>query len=246
MIVLHISQGLAYYWDIIRVKAYRCQSFMRFLADNVFLDRMPTNEYEAEHLILARKMLRTCIFMIFYACSSLGFILIGPISAFVINHEYNIPSGVVLPFFDRNLLNTNLLNATAQSIFCIFAIAGLITVELMISIGNSTLCSLNHLAKFHLRNLNEHLNENQDYKYELREIVNMLEDIQNYAKEFNIIFYWKFLLQPVFTTYCVGIGIFCQYQVNLNTVNNRLEHFFHIVYERRIIDRPDMGMHCSL
>lgn len=173
---------------------------------------MPINEYENEHLILAQLMLKKCILMIVYVCLSLSLIVVGPVYVFIVKNEYNIPSGVILPFINSNTFYGYLLNGSVQTIFCVFGVLALITVELMISIGNTTISSLNHFVKFHLK----YFNENLDYKYKLKTIAYMYEDIKMYSLEFNKIFYWKFLLQPIFTTYCVGIGIFCQYQVNGN------------------------------
>lgn len=156
-------------------------------------------------------MFQNFIITIFYACFSLAFIVVGPAYSFLYQNTYSMPTGIIFPFIDYKTTFGYILNLVIQSVISLYGIFGLIVVELTISIFDSTLCSMNHLAKFHLHQMNENIKRNLNSAEELAKFVYMMEDYQSYVNSFNEIFYWKHLLQPTFTTYCVAIGIFCQY-----------------------------------
>lgn len=64
------------------------------------------------------------------------------------------------------------------------------------------------------------------------------------SSRFNDIFYWKFLLQPIFSTYCIAIEIFCQYAVSHTfAAYNTFQFPFRAHY--RMIGPLDMAMRYS-
>lgn len=205
------------YLQFINSNRFTLRSLIFFASKHFFSDRLPGNDYEREHLRLAKYMFRRALFCIFYVWATFSLVMVGPIYAYIAKGSRSFPTGVILPFIDVESENGFALNAVSQGGIGLVAGAGMIGVEIFFSIADCTLSAMAELTVFHLKAFSGRIERQPEalLMHEFRKILIMLDDIKSYIDILNDIFYWKFLVQPTSANLSVAIGIFSQYTVNV-------------------------------
>lgn len=153
---------------------------------------------------------------------SYSILIIGPVIGYYILHVYSVPTGTILPFIDPDSYEGFITNVCIQSAVGVVGFCGVIGVEIMIGIINGTIQALSDLAIFGIKKFDENIAKKNDIKRlsgEFHNVLRMTEDIISYSDVVNDVFYWKYVLQPIFTTFCTAIGVLCQYLVRNSGTN---------------------------
>lgn len=188
---------------------------MQFSRDHIFTDEDTASDLMRLQLILTRRALKRLILTILLVVGSLPMIIVGPTYAFIYKHAFSIPTGIILPFVDPNTSKGFSINALLQSGVSVVGCLAMIRQEGCVSLVDSTIYSMKELTKYQLSKFNENiLNGKYDHESELKNILIMLEDIQEYVGRFNDILYYKAFIQPTLTAVCAGVSILCQYAVS--------------------------------
>lgn len=202
------KQSVMLYLESIGSKRFRMRSFLRFGVDVMFEDN-----HDPEKIILARRMFKRAVFVTVYSFSSFLLITIGPLYYWSYKNVYVIPTGVILPFVDSTTFEGFLINYCIQNCIVFVGLLCLLAIEVSLVLVDSLIYAMTKLAIKHMQDYNDNICHGIHNLKDLTEIIKKLEDIKAFVELVNECYYWKFLLQPPWTTYCTAIALFCQHEV---------------------------------
>lgn len=148
---------------------------------------------------------------------SFSLIIVGPLYARLAHGEQAIPSGLIVPFIDPTSERGYAINFAIQFASVVASSIGNMSIEGIASIIINTFKVMDDLVRFNMREFSKGLHPKQftnEQLAEFRNLIVQLQDLENYFKEVNEIYYWKFFLHPIATTVSVSLGIFSQMTVS--------------------------------
>lgn len=218
-------KGCIIYTQVIGWNRYRIRSIALFSAGRIFVDRVPSTDYERKLDDHAVKLTYQLIVTVILVTTSFSFALIGPIYAYIVDGTHALPTGVILPFVDPETGRGFAINLTIQLAVSSFGLVAIICLEILTCIINLTYCTMADMVCFNMRKFSDGLRQgtfSYQNKLELRNVFVQLQDLEAFLEEWNDLYYWRFFVQPAMTTLCVSLAIFAQMVV-------RYSHAFHVV-----------------
>lgn len=207
-------KALALYLEFVGPNRFRARSLVLFSLKHIFKNEAENSPYGTEQLRLAKCMFRRTIFCKFYILFTFLLVMVGSAYSFVFKNEKSIPSGLIFPCIDPESTIGFAVNGTFQCLIGVVAGLALAGFEIYLNIADCTLYTLSELTIFNMNIFGQNLRRNTGNCWaEFHNITNMLEDIKNYIDLYNKVMYWKFLCQPITVSFCVSLGILCQYMV---------------------------------
>lgn len=206
-------QGSAVYYRTIGPSRFEFRSLLQFSLRKIYGNRSPTDEYGRIVNRNASRLIKDTIVTVLVVSISFSLILIGPAYAFIVRGEYSTPGGGILPLTDLETANGFLINMIGQGLMGLVAFAGNIGIEISNCLIINTCTAMSDSACCSMRKFSSGLVAgifSVQNKAELRDIFVRLQDLENYIRQFNDLYYWKFFLHPLLTTPCVSLAIFGQ------------------------------------
>lgn len=202
-----------------------------FAGRKIYVNRTPSNEYEKVIDQNASQLMKVTFSVVLVVLLSFSLIGIGPIYKFIFHGEYNSMTGGLLPFTTLDTLNGFLINTLFQFALGGVGIAGNVGVEIVNCMVINTCTTLADLLCNSMKKFSAGLVADTftvQNKSELRDIFIRLNDLEDYIREFNEVYYWKFFLQPIRTVACVSLAILAQFEVCSTHLigNNRIEFIY--------------------
>lgn len=220
---------------------FEYRSLILFTGRKIYVNRSPQDEYARIIDQNASKLIKITFVSVLVVTVSFSLIIIGPAYAFIFHGEYNSPIGGVLPFTDLETTNGFIINLIFQSAFGLTAFAASVAIEISNCLIINTCTAMSDLACSSMRKLSSNLIPNTftaQNRAELRDIFVRLQDLENYIRQFNDLYYWKLFLQPMLTTPCVSLAILAQLKVVstccVSRLNQILSCFKYISLHRTI------------
>lgn len=162
---------------------------------------------------ISKTMLKRGLLALLIIVTSYLFIVVGTLYGFIFKNKLSVPTGCILPYIDPDTLQGVAINCILQSFAVVCGGLGMIGVEVFINICDTTVALMTELTVYHMQKFNENIQTGNIFTSELINIFKMLDDLKAYIEYFNVILYWKTLLQPTFTKITVALCIFTQYTV---------------------------------
>lgn len=204
------------YWKAIGPSRFKLRALALFSGTKIYLNRFPANDYGKLMGQHATELYKMTIVILLTLFLSFSMILIGPAYALVVHGEYNTPGGGILPFTDLETLNGYVINMIVQSSIALLSVLGSFSIEIANCIIINTVAVMSELTRNSMQNFNAGLvggTFTVTNKGQLRDIFVRLQDVENFIRQFNDLYYWKLFLQPILTTPCVSLAIFAQLKV---------------------------------
>lgn len=202
------------YLKVIGPDRFKCRNMFHFFVNYMTIDEEPTSPYAIEQLLLMKEIPKTMIKIMTLIAFSFAAVIIGPFYAYYYKNEHHIPSGLVLPFTNPDMLDGYMLNLSLQSCFAILAMLGTFGIEIMNILVYCTLKMMGKLLILEMKTLSNDVERNGfqfDHPLHLRNVYVRLQDIESYLDEYNSYSYWRCFFQPALTTTCVSLAIIGQY-----------------------------------
>lgn len=213
-------QAAFMYVKFIGPDRFRTRNLARFIHNYIGKDGTPTTAYELEQLQLIRRLPVRIGNVILLMIVTLALGTCAPVYAYFVKNEYQVATGVILPFIDPDTFEGFMANLFLASIL---AVAGLIEsagLEFLHLLINFTLEIMASLVVLEMRRFSEDVTANgfdaSKHVPWIKDICVRLQDIEEYVVEFNYFAYWRTFLQPSLTMPCFSISFIAQYLVTSN------------------------------
>lgn len=174
--------------------------------------------------------------------------MVGPLYVLIFRGELAVPTGVILPFFEPDDLQGFTINMIIQFVIGFIGFIAVLCIEVASSLIFNTFTVMADMVCFNMRTFSDRIRQgafSHENEMELRNIIVQLEDLEEYFKVLNDIYYWKFFLQPILTTGCVSLAIFAQLVVSriYSGAKYKLMSAKIDSIRNRTIGHPAMGLH---
>lgn len=207
------------YTKAVNHSRFQFRSIATFAGKFIYLDRLPSTEYERKVDEHAMKLIKHTIVTLIFIGLSFVLVIVGPVYVLIVHGEYAIPTGVIVPFVQPDDLHGFIINILVQTSVSVVGLVAIFSIEIASCMINNTYTVMTESICFNLRKFDENLRQGMfsyEQKMELRNLLVQLQDLESYFKGINDIFYWRLLTQPILTTACVSLAIFAQLTVKKN------------------------------